>query len=341
MEIWQKDINLDEREWDLACKSYPIETQLLNRLMPNLVTHLKQKSEPVKGIQMARLKSKIPRTNLAENIRGIFPEIFWFTRLISNGWNLTIEPDYPDPGPDCLGRINNESIYFEISSLPGFKMINRVNRYFSLAKELKKRRWALNYLIDIIFLDPNFDRKHRNDIINAIKSKIKQLKGNKGYLYFNSPTQDFDIIEDEMTSDKFYDYPCLFGFYARKPNMPLAGCMFSYSPEPLVIKQIFSQIEDKLKKDQFKRNRENYFVIFIPSSSYSSSPVSNFESIAGNVSRYRNRLDYIHGLIILRWKVENSIYICKYEVKPNPKIIHLISDSLRRLCEEDIKMKIE
>jgi hypothetical protein len=341
---WKKIVRINEEEWAETGKIAPEVTSLLEHLVPLALEHINQKEASLKSEQLGRLKRKL-NEDFRKNNRSVISEIFWLTHLISKGWQVVIEPDCPEQGPDCLGRINDKDVYFEVvSPTEVWEREKMMIKCGTLRDDLSMLNLPKIFLIAVWHVDPEFDDGEKR---SKIKEKVKEICRNppnyeKFYLVWRKDDSEPFITAKKFDSNGYvieFDIAKKFGI--KENNIcfgDLVRTVGAHRPENEFIKWVTGALENKLKK-QLKPKRVNYLVVDVPIS-LTPAPRGDFEELTKNVVRYRERLDFVYGLFIIERKFEQDIWTYNIELKPNSKTKSLISDSILNLCRE-IKIKLE
>lgn len=330
---WRDELEINTKNWDETCKYFPAGSSLFNTITTKLLDHINRRDDISKKQEKEKLKRKLSK--FSDNFRSVLTEVFWFSHLYDNNWVVTIEPDYPKQGPDCLGRIYSYEFYFEVISIANIWETPTGKKDATLLSELNRLNLSGNLFGEILSYDSEFDKKRRSEFIKEIKKIAKNFYQNEKFYIICSEIQgtlQLSIIKKENVDEDELEGKYIISL---SPFDTQGNIMFSSSsgfrPAEHFLKQVTPRIEEKLKK-QIKPSRENYVVIDVPLS-YDSSVHDSFENVIRNVKRYRERLKRVYGIFLI-WRDEMrpdiSYQIIKFE--PNPKCSSQNSKLLRKLC---------
>lgn len=172
----------------LLTRDIPYTSAVLHNLTDNLEIALQViEKNPKREEKEKRLCGKLKNTT---EFYDVLPEIEWAAYLKNAGFPVSIEPTFPQKGPDLKAEINGEDIYFEIKSLNLSEEDRKEENYFieimGRIKEIQSR-----FFVNISLHD-SFSDEDIFPVIKLIKKKINEFERKNIYqpvsVYYFSPS---------------------------------------------------------------------------------------------------------------------------------------------------------
>lgn len=155
----------------LLTRDIPYTSAILRNLNDNLEIVLQViEKDPKKEEKQKRLCGKLKNT---KEFCDVLPEIEWATHLKNVGLPVSIEPTFPEKGPDLKVKINGRDIYFEIKHLHLSEEDQPKENYFNVFLD-RIRKIKSKFFVNISL--HGISDEDLFPMINLIKRKINEFK---------------------------------------------------------------------------------------------------------------------------------------------------------------------